>query len=325
VSDLGRQVKYGIGKETTAGTAVAASNWVPQLKFSLNPMRDYAVNESAFGRVEKSNSADITKRWAEGDFEAKLTDKTSGYILLGAFGSVSTAANADASTLVKDHTFTINQDINGQSFTLVRKDSIATEAFALARFDEWKLKMELGKYVSFTSKIMAKTGSTTTATPAYVLENEFVPKHAAVKTATTAAGLTGATAISTIQSFTISVNPNLEADFGAGSNDPFGFSSRGYEMDFEMECYYTDTTYKTAFETGSALALQISLINTDVTIGTSAKPGLVLTAPKMNITDWALNEDLDSVVTQTMTGKIHYSPTDSYALKAILTSLQTAY
>lgn len=109
MADLGRQVKYGIGKETTAGTAVAATNWINQLSFELNPRSEYVNNESAYGVLERTNSAMVTRRWAEGEFEAKLTANTGGLILLGAFGSVATADNADTDASVKDHTFTINQ------------------------------------------------------------------------------------------------------------------------------------------------------------------------------------------------------------------------
>lgn len=325
MSELGRQVKYGIGKETTAGTAVSATNWINQLAFGLNPMVDYLTNESAYGVIEKTNNSDINHKWAEGTLEAKLTDETGGLMLLGAFGSVSTAANADASGNVYDHTFEINQDIDGQSFTLVRKDGLSTIAYPLARFGQWDLSMTLDDYVRLSAAIMAKDGSSTTATPAFSSETEFVAKHMSVKTATTVAGLSGATAVSSVESFTLSVNPNLRADFQSGSEDPYSFSSEGYDLSFEMTCRYNDTTYEDAFKNGTQLSLEVTAENTDVTIGTAANPALVFTGAKMFITDWTRNEELNAAMTQTMTGTIHYSVDDAYALKAVLTNLVTAY
>lgn len=325
MADLGRQIKYGIGKETTPGTAVAATNWINQLSFEFNPRSEYVTNTSAYGVIERTNSASVLRQWAEGNFEAKLTDKTSGLILLGAFGSVATTDNADANAAVKDHTFTINQDIAGQSFTLVRKDSLSTKAFALARFGEWTLNMELGDYIKYTANVLAKIGASTTATPAYTSENEFVPKHLSVKTASTEAGLSGATAISTVESFTLTVNPNLETDWEAGNAAPYGFTSRGYEMNFEMTARYNNTTYEDAYNNGTQLALQVTATNTDVTIGTAANPKLVITAPKINITDWTRSEDVDAPVTQTFTGTIHYSVADAKALTAVLTNTQASY
>ncbi len=218
MSDLGRQIKYGIGKETTAGAAVAATNWLNQLSFEFNPRSEYVTNNSAFGVIERTNSSDVLRQWAEGNFEAKLTPDTGGLILLGAFGSVATADNADTNAIVKDHTFTINQNIAGQSFTLVRKDSISTQAYALARFGEWTLNMELGDYIKYTANMLAKKGATTTATPAYTSETEFVPKHMSVKTATTEAGFGAASNISALESFNLTVNPNLEPDWESGNS-----------------------------------------------------------------------------------------------------------
>ena len=325
MSDLGRQVKYGLGKETVPGTPVAASTWVNQLSFQLNPVNDYINNESSFGVIERTNSSDITNKRAEGSLEAKLTDKTGGLILLGLFGSVTTSDNADSDASVKDHTFNINQDIDGQSLTLIRKDTVSTKAYSLARIGEWTLEMDIDDYVKVTADIMARTGESTTATPAYVLENEFVAKHFSVKVASTAAGLGAATAESTVESFSLTVNPNLEADRAAGSVAPYGFSSRGYEMSFEMTCRYDNSTFEDAYEDGTALALQVAAVNTDVTIGTAANPSLTLTAPKFNITDWTRNEDMDGPVTQTFTGTIHYSPADAYALRAVLVNTQASY
>lgn len=325
MADLGRQVKYGIGKESVAGTEVAASYWLNQLEFSLDPKSEYVSNKSAYGNIFRTNSATVLRQWAEGSLNGKLTSNTGGLILLGAFGSVVTSDNADANASVKDHTFSINEDIRGVPFTFIRKDSLTTEAFTAGRFGQWELSMELDDYIKYTANVMARKGTTTTATPAFTSETEFVPKHMSVKTATALAGLAGATATSTVQSFTLTVNPNLEIDWESGNGAPASFTSRGFEATFEMTCRYNDTTYKEAYLNGTNQALQITALNTDVTIGTSANPKLVITASKMNITDWTLSGDLDSPLEQTMTGTIHFDTAQSKALSAVLTNTVASY
>lgn len=322
---LGRQVSYGIGKETTPGTPVSATDWLKQLSFELNPMSETSPNTSALGVVEKTNSSTVLRRHTEGSFEAKLTDNTGGLILLGAMGSVSTAPNADGSGLVYDHTFNINQNINGQSFTLVRKDEVGTRRHSLARFGEWSLTMELDNYIRYTAAILAKKAESTTASPAYTEENEFVPKHMNIRSAATAAGLGAASDIATVESFTLTCNPNLEADWQSGSGDPYGFSSRGYDLTFEITKRYVNSTYEDAYNAGTELAWRVTTENTDVTLGTAARPKLVFTAPKVNITDYARSEDVDAPVTETFTGTIHFSVSDAYALRAVLTNLRTSY
>ena len=325
MAQIGRQVKYGWGKETTANTGVAATHWTNHLSFELTPRSEYLNNESAYGVIERTNESTLLRQWAEGTLEAKLTSDSAGLILLGAFGSVSTGDNADTNPAVKDHTFTINQNVAGQTFSLIRKDDLSTMRYVGARIGEWELSMELDDYVKYTANILARKGASTTATPAYTTETEFVPKHISIKTASSEAGLAGASALTAVESFTLTVNPNLHTNWSAGSADPESFTSDGYEISFEMTARYNDQTFENAYNASTTLALQVAATNTDVTIGAAANPKLVITAPKFNITDWTRSEDLDGPITQTFTGTIHYSVSAAKALTAVLTNTTASY
>lgn len=318
--DLGRQVKYGIG----VGSANPAY-WFNQLSFSTNPVVTSQNNSSSWGNIVRTNNTTVIRRHAEGELEAKLTPNLGGLVLFGALGSVSSAPHADASGTVYNHTMTINQDILGQSFNLVRQDSLSTESFLGTRIGEWSLQVDLDDYIRYTANIMAKEGVTTTATAAMSEEAEFVAKHFTVKTATSTAGLAGATSQATVESFSLTVNPNIEADNFFGPGSPASFSSRGYELSFEMTRRYVDRVYENAYKNATDLAMQLVLENTDVTIGTSAKPKFQFTFGRFNITDWTKNEDLDAPVTETLTGTIHFNPTDSRAIQAIVTNTTPSY
>jgi len=325
MADLGRQVKYGLAKETTFGTPVAATTAINQLSFALNPVVEYVDNVSAYGNIVKTNDSDILHQHAEGEFEAKVTSDRTLFFLLGAMGTLVTTANPDASGTVKNHTVDISENINGQSFTITRKDGLTTKQYAGARISDFTMTMELGDYIKYSGNIMAKKAVTTTWTPAFTSETEFTPKDFTVKTASTAAGLSGATAIASVESFTLNINPNLEADWQAGSVDPYAFSSRGFDLTFELTARYDGTVYEDAFTNGTQLALQVAAVNQAVTIGTAAKPGITFTAPSVHITDWSRTEDLDSPVTQSITGTIHYSAADAYALRAVGVNTKASY
>jgi len=325
MAELGRQVKYGLGRETVFGTAASIATWINQLSFQLDPVVEYVNNSSAYGTVVKTNNAQVLRQSAAGNFECKVTSDRTGYFLLGAFGTVTTTTNPDASNLVFNHTATISENIAGQSFTIVRKDALTTKAYTGARIGNFSVSMELGDYIKYSGDIMSKIGTATTATPAFTTETEFTPKYFSVKTATTTAGLPGATKIGTIQSATININPNLEIDWESGNPDPYSFSSNGYDLTFEMTLRYNSTVFEDAYLAGTKLALEISCVNTDVTIGTAAKPGLVFTAPNIHITDWSRSEDMDGPIEQSLTGTIHYSAADAYALKAVLTDTKANF
>lgn len=102
----GRRVSVGLGIESTAGTAVAPTNWYKHMKLGFQRKNTRVENESAMGRNEAVNDSAIVEEWAEGDIEGKVYDIGIGYPLYNIFGSLATTTNADASGTVKDHTST---------------------------------------------------------------------------------------------------------------------------------------------------------------------------------------------------------------------------
>lgn len=325
MADLGRQVKYGIGIEATPGTAVTPTRWFNQLSFDLHPVTTTANNSSGWANLVRTNSTSVVRRHAEGSVEAKLTPNLGAIVFAATMGVASTATNADASGNVYDHTINISNNIEGKTFTLVRQDGLSTEAYAGCRFGEWQLTLDLDGYVTYTAAVYGRPAASTAATAAFVDEIEFVASHLNVKQAATAAGLGAAANIATVDAFTLTCNPNIEQDNEAGNKAPAGFTSRGYELSFEITKRYTDRTFENAYKNGTATAWQLNIVNDDETIGTSARAGAVFTAPKCNITDWTRDEsDLDNPINETFTGTIHYSAADQYALRAVFTNTLTS-
>lgn len=317
---LGRQVKYGIGVETTPGTAVTASKWFNQLSFELNPVVTTVNNESSWGNLVKTNSANVVRRHAEGKAEAKLTPDLGGLLLALAFGNSSSTAVA-GNAGVYDHTINLTNDIIGKTATFVKQDDLSTEAYAGGRIGEWALSLDLDGYLKYTASIFAQAGVTAAATPVYTEDVEFVASHFNVKQAATIGAIGAASNLSTVESFSITANANIEADNAAGSKSPRGFSSRGYDLSFEMTTRYADRTFEDAYKNGTSAAFQVTIENDDEVIGTNARGKFVFTAPRVTISEWTREaSDLDAPVTQSMTGTIHYSPTDLYALRAVVTN-----
>lgn len=321
MTQLSRQVRYGLGAETTPGTQANASAWFNQLKFELNPVNDIATNSSAWGNLVKTNSSTVVRKHVEGSANAKLTPDLGGLVLAGAMGNVSTVANSDASGLVYDHTINLSNNINGKTFTLYRQGETKTEAFTNGRIGKWELSLDLDDYIQYTADLYANIGTAATTTVVDSEDVEFVASHLNVKQATTISGIGSATNQSLLQSFTVTCDPNIDIDKEAGNKNPAGYTSRGYDLKFEAEAYYNDTTFEDAYNNGTFAAFQVTVLNDDEIIGTAAHPKFVLTAPRVSITDWSRDEGkLDDPVTQKFTGTIHYSPADLYALRAVVTN-----
>src|SRR4051794_8552859 len=103
---LGRTRSVGLGKETTAGTTVAATHWQPHMENTIEDKVARIYDESGLGTRYKAFAGDTDTESAEGNINGLIYDRTFGHIALAAMGSVSTAAHGTA-TGVKVHTYSV--------------------------------------------------------------------------------------------------------------------------------------------------------------------------------------------------------------------------
>lgn len=322
----GRKISFGIAKEAARGTAeTSADYWLNHLSLGFYPRAEKALNESALGVLHKHNDSTTMHRWGEGDFEMKVGDQSVGALLHAAMGSVSTADNADANPVVKDHTFTFDQSNSPASYTFFRQDPNINQAFALGMISQLEINSELGQWLKLTGTAITKPGETSTATVARINETEFKPAHMSIKVASNVAGLAGATAIPSVQSARITVDRAVERDHQHGADVPYDISVREIEISGEIVLRHTDQTYRDLFLNDTQQALRITIVNTDVVIGTAANPGLVITLPKVTFDDWQIDQGLGDKVDQTIAFKALFDTTTSSAMSIVLTNTVASY
>lgn len=319
----GRKVKVGLGKEAVRGTAVAATYWARWETFDFFDTATTTYNQSAIGVLDKYSQAEITEAWAEGTLGGKITDQTYGLLLYGAFGSHSVLTHAGETT-VYDHTFTESQSNASQSLTIVRVDPNQTLNYALAMVDTHEIDVKAGDFVRQTTKFTSQPGATTTATPAFVAENEFKAKYVTVKMATSVGGLAAATAIP-LNNFKLTVNKNVAPYWVVGQNNPSEIFSQAVEITGEFQLRYSDNTYFTPRFANTVEAISVDIKNTDVTIGTSSNPEIVFTMPQCYLNTLKIDNTLDGMVQQTVSFTATYSLANSYALQAVLTNTVATY
>lgn len=325
---IGRLVQFGIAKETTRGTAIASPDfWVPWAELVLDEKEEQVFDQATVGVIEDAISAGITKVWAEGSLKTPIGDKMIGLFLKAALGGLASASNADGSGLVYDHTITIAQSAIHQSITLFIDDPLAAQDYKHANgvVTSFELRYELNSLIEVTIGLMAKKGATATLTPSVATENRFLPQHLTFKVAANLAGLGAASAV-VIKSASLNFNPNTESDDVLGSTAPADFLNKQMVVEGTVEAIYQDeATFKTAFLAGTAKALRFDLVNTDVTIGTSANPQLRVDLAKVVFQELGRPFKLNDVVTQTLKFKAFYSTSDSKLLTILLTNLQASY
>ena len=321
---IGRQVDLGIAKESVRGTAVAPTFWLPLLTKNVEDTFAVVIDDAPVGVIEGDEDSQVVKKWAAGDIEGYVREKSIGLLLLNLFGAVVTSDNPDTDPSVKDHDFSVLQSVQHPSLTVALKHPNEGLRFALGMINTFSFSIVLDSLVRFSANIMARKGASAADTVAYTSESEFNARHVTVKFATNLAGLDAATAIKA-KAVTVNFEKNIESDDIVGSVDPNDFNNKKFMVNGTVELLYDDTTHKLVALASTAKALRVELKNTDVTIGATSNPTLQVDMAKVKITEWSSDKVNDDLVRQVLTFSAYYSMTDSKMVTAKLTNTQASY
>lgn len=320
---IGRLADIGIAKEASRGSAESSVDfYLPKVSLSIDDGIDQAIDESSIGVIEDATGAAIIAKFAEGEIEGNVYDKSFGLILLAALGSVSTSGPSQ--TTVYTHSFTVLQSAQHPSLTLFLDDPNQDYKYALAMLQSLDLDVMLGQYARYRAAFRSKVGATATLTPSYSTENHFLPQHGSVKLATNLSGLGAASAID-IRSIKLSVAKNIEDDRKLGSLDASDILNKQIAVEGTVELVFTDNTFKTEMLADTAKAMRIRLSNTDVTIGSSLNPQLTIDLAKVKVTSFERNYENDGIVTAAVDFKAFYSLGDTAMITAELINEQASY
>lgn len=212
---IGRLFNIGIGKESTRGTAVAATYWVQKTDFEAEDKINTVVDDASIGIIEDAQTQEITQKYSEGSLSGRITDLTFGLLLLATHGT-DTVGSVESG--VKDHVFTVLETAQHPSLTLVVNEPNATStsslSYGLTMIDSLNIHVEVQKWATYKAAFRGNTPTTASATVAFTQENGFNPQYCAISFAPTLAGTQGTlaatgTASSTVNVTALSINTNL--------------------------------------------------------------------------------------------------------------------
>jgi hypothetical protein len=321
---IARLRTVGLAKESTKGTAVVPSYWIPVTKYEANPVVNSQAKNGAIGRIEGNYDLEIVQKLTLPSIEGYLSDKAVGLLLLAALGQVSSAAKSAPNAAVYDHTFSVKNDNDHPALTLSFGDVSLSMATPYGMLNKLEIEAKVGDLLRYKAEFIAKAEAAASLTPAFTNENLFNPKHITVKIADTEAGLSGASAVE-LYGLKLSIDKAAEAVFGFGSYEPTKIFNKTLKISGEIETLENDTTWRDLFKNGTAKYMQITIANTDVTIGASANPGIVITFNKVKFNSYKDDSGIDEMIKEAVGFEMLYNMTDSEAITAILTNLATAY
>ena len=324
VLHIGRKVSVGFGKETSRGTAVSATHWLPKMDLSIDDKINHATDNSSVGVIENAQGSDITSKYAEGNISGRLSDTTLGIVLLSLFGT-------DTATLVEttayDHVFTVLETAQHPTLTLCLAGPNESTGYrhALCMIDTLEMDFEVNKYCTYKAGFRANVSAAGANTPAYTAsENAFLPSQATFKFATDLSGLTAAAAIS-VRKVTLTVKSNVDEDYTIGNLSPVDRVNKTFECEGTVELVYSDRTYTDLLVADTQKAIRIKALMTGTTIGASSNPTITIDLAKVKLTEVARKFTNDDVVVQTLKFKAFYSLTDSKMITVTLRNTATSY
>lgn len=319
---IGATVDVGVAKEAVRGTAEsAASYWLPKISLSIDDTIEQAIDENSVGVIEDATDAKLVYKFAEGEIEAKVGDKSFGLLLLGAIGSVSSGSVVDSAYT---HTFSVLQSAQHPSLTLFVDDGNQDYKHALGMVTGLELSAEVGSIIQHKTSFRAKVGATATLTPSYSAENMFLAQHITFKTASTQAGLGAASAI-VVRSVNFKIEKNVEDDRNLGTTEPTDILNKQFAIEGSLELVFDANTMKTEMLADTVKAMRIDFNNTDVLIGVSSTPQLVFDFHAVKFSNFTRNYGNGDIVTATVDFKAFYKLSEAKMLTCTLRNAVASY
>lgn len=317
---IGRTGAIGIAVEVTRGTAVAPTFFVPVQSYSFDDKVEYIKNDSAMGRIEEFNDADIIKEWSEGEYGGKIFIDSIGAELTAVFGQSPTSTERGTSD-VFDHAYELANNNAHKSLSLSYVDDVQDVRFPYGMVNTWSLEVAVDDYVKRTINLIGKKSATVTNSPAFTDEVEFIPSMVSLKLAANAAGLDAASPIN-VTSVSLEVAKNAEALYVIGSKQPEDIINKQFGVTGSIELYFEDTTQRTKVLTNVHQAIRVAMVDTTIDLGTGHNPELRFDLNDVVFTEFERGWDANDALKQTLNFEALVSVTDDAMITARLTNTQ---
>ncbi len=321
---IGRAQAIGFAKETTSWTLSAGTKyWIAKDGGIMKPVIESAMDESGYWVIESNYDSQVVRETTETNISGIVRDTVFGLLLKATFGTEASVAKSAPNASVYDHTFTVLNTNAHPSLSCWAYDPVGTYTSTYNMVNELKITGAVGDYIKFDlSLLWKKMVTASTPTVAYTSDNPFLARHCLLYVDTTEAGLDSASALD-LNNFEINISKNVEM-MGIGL-EPDCFLNQNFVVTGSFEAVFKNTTDWLALVQGATEKFfRIKILNSDVTIGTSANPEISFTFAKAVFNEWDKSDDNNSIVTQTVGFVANFNNTAWFSMKAKLTNLQSA-
>ena len=306
----------GLGKEVTAGTAVAPDVWIPFESGEVKPLTESIQDAGAYGVIDEIYDTKVVKNMTETNISGIVRDDFIGNILMGVFGT--SAAPSLTETGVHLHAFSRKNDNTPVTYTTYYDNPVGDEESTYSVFDTLEIEINAGDYVKFATTLKWKALATpwTDRTPAYTDQEEFLAANAEIKFADNIAGLGVASAVS-LKNIKFNIEKNV-IDFQAiGDIDVASIHNQQLVVSWDLEALFEDVTLRDYVLNNTKKAMSIQVLSSNL-IGATEYSQLNFEFSKISFSDWGKSTDANGLVMQTMGFTAEYKAADGKTLSSTL-------
>lgn len=290
---IGRRLSIGVGIEGARGTGVPPNYWLNATSFTFLDKVNKARTNAGYGGIWGGSQALVAQKWAEGEIEVEMGDRSFGAILVALFGDISSVGYLAANK----HTFTLQNDNQHDSLSVHTEEPIGDLIFELSMVDKLTIEMTPEDLVKYTVGFRSKPSQASSSAAAYVSENKFLGRHLKLYIAATTGAFTSTTV--KVKRLSITFLKNLENDYVLGTVQPTDIVNKNFAITGEIELNYEDRVFRNYMLDGDYKAMRIDLTNTDVAIG-HTNPSFRIDLSKVDFDAWDADHALDNIVGQSI-------------------------
>jgi hypothetical protein len=305
---IGRESEAGLAIEAVRGTAeTTADKWMRKVTANVTERAIHAVDETTRGRLEDGEGRKVVQKYVEGDVEGIVHADAIGYLFANLYG---VCVSATVTSGVYTHAFSLGQNIQHPSLTLFAHDgAVQLRKYSNCMVSSLELSAAIDDFLRFTASFGGSAATASTDTPSYDTEYDFVAKDIVVKMADTEAGLSGATAMK-CKDITIKWDQGVIRDHVLGSYEPDDNYNGKMAIEGSFTLNFSDTTMRDLFLGDAAKYMSVTVTGDD-DIGSGNYPTIAVVLNKVQVMDWNRAGGADELVTEPISFRAFYNPTDS--------------
>jgi len=301
-----------IAKETTAGTLVDPSIFIPFSKAKLVPEIEVSKNTNAYGQIIENYNNNVSKVMSKTEIEWDVLDVSIWYILLGL---LSTYTNTDNWDWTHTHKFELQNDNCNDTFSIYEVSKTWNKQAGYSMLDNASINLVSGETIKFKSVYKGKAivDATNNVTPTYnSVEKEFLASNATIKFWTDLTAAASATP-TPLKEINLNINKNVKENTAIhGDTGVISLNNLQTTINWDLTAIMESDDLRQKVLNGTN---QAAIIEVEWRTIWSVKAKITININKLTFESWDSSDDLNGLVEETLGFDVAYDSANNQAIE----------